>query len=214
MRYHILALPLAILGLVLSLTGTPNDDAIPEQSLDASVTLTTERGSCSGTIVSPTQILTAKHCTENATSFVVTLRDGKKVDAVLQMAPTDTDLAVLVVNAPLPVAPAAISCEATTVGQRVAVVGNHSGFFSWAALFGSVAHTSFTKLKGWKHPAVLIAAPSYSGNSGGGVFDRAGRLVGVLVAGSIVPTEYQIVAPTGIGIAIPSSEVCKRFRVQ
>ena len=145
-------------------------------------------------------IVTSQHVVKGADSVTVTLQDGRKLDARVVGADPKTDLALLEVDAgeALPVVEFGDS-ERTRVGDWVVAVGNPFGL-GGTVTAGIVSGRGRDIGSGPYDDFLQIDAPINRGNSGGPLFDRSGRVVGVNTA---------IFSPTGgnvgIGFAIPAN---------
>ena len=151
--------------LLLTLAGCA--EARPEHSAPYAVRLEFQRGLCSGTVVGKDLILSAAHCFdgnrllridgEDAYALEIA-RDGK--DHVLaRVTKRFTRWASM---GPLP-----------EQGDEVSWIGNPAGEFS-VYRQGYVARVMPDEL--------YIEAPAFGGDSGSGLFDSRGRLIGVLSA--------------------------------
>lgn len=139
-------------------------------------------GNCSGVVVAPGLVLTAKHCADLAFPTV----DGK-VATIVREAPA-ADLLLLQVDV---ACPCAVMDTNAIVGERAIVVGYP---------FGDVLHYTQVTTEGiaWGvvqpggnvggiGEALVLTVPVGPGNSGGGVFvlhDGVWVFVGILVAGA------------------------------
>ena len=145
-------------------------------------------------------IVTSQHVVKGADSVTVTLQDGRKLEARVVGADPKTDLALLEVDAgeALPVVEFGDS-ERTRVGDWVVAVGNPFGL-GGTVTAGIVSGRGRDIGSGPYDDFLQIDAPINRGNSGGPLFDRSGRVVGVNTA---------IFSPTGgnvgIGFAIPAN---------
>lgn len=81
---------------------------------------------CTGTLVSPTAVLTARHCLNGGLGHVRLGADH--FTAVRAVAHPQADLAVLHLDRPAPIAPSAISGRHTQPGNRFGVAGYGSTF--------------------------------------------------------------------------------------
>ena len=147
-------------------------------------------------------VVTNNHVIEDATEILVTLNDGRRYPAELVGRDPKTDLALLKIDVdePLPYASFGDS-ESTRAGDWVIAIGNPFGL-------GGTATTGIVSARGRDIQAgpfddfLQIDAPINQGNSGGPLFDTAGRVIGVNTA---------IYSPNGgnvgIGFAIPASLV-------
>ena len=154
----------------------------------------------SGFIVDPRGlIVTNNHVVRNADEITVTLHDGRKLEAELRGVDENTDLALLSISTedPLPFAEFGDS-DAVRVGDWVIAVGNPFGL-GGTVTAGIVSARGRDIRSGPLDDFLQIDAPINRGNSGGPLFDTAGRVVGVNTA---------IVSPSGgnvgIGFAIPA----------
>ena len=153
-----------------------------------------------------TYILTNNHVVEKADSIVVTGTDRKKHTAELVGRDPETDVAVVKVDASLPVITLADSDEAV-VGQLVVAIGSPYGLdlsvsSGVISAIGRSLPNSFGSDEGY-YPLVDVIqtdAAINPGNSGGGLLDRAGRLLGINTA---IYSESG--SNDGIGFAIPTN---------
>src|SRR5690606_36693032 len=160
-------------------------------------------GAGSGFIVDPDgYIVTNHHVVSDAEEIVVTLADGRQLDARVVGDDPQMDLALLEVDAgePLPYVRFGDS-DAVRVGDWVLAIGNPFGL-GGSASAGIVSARGRDIRSGPYDDYLQIDAPINQGNSGGPVFNAAGEVIGVSTA---------IVSPkggsVGIGFAIPSNHV-------
>jgi len=160
-------------------------------------------GAGSGFIVDPDgYIVTNHHVVSDAEEIVVTLADGRQLDARVVGDDPQMDLALLEVDAdePLPYVQFGDS-DAVRVGEWVLAIGNPFGL-GGSASAGIVSARGRDIRSGPYDDYLQIDAPINQGNSGGPVFNAAGEVIGVSTA---------IVSPNGgsvgIGFAIPSNHV-------
>lgn len=157
-------------------------------------------GAGSGVIISADgYIITNNHVIEGTSSIRLRTHDGTEYPARLVGTDSQTDLAVLKVEATgLPAATFADS-SAVTVGQPVVAIGNPLGTLGGTVTEGIIsARDRAINIGGDDMVLLQTTAAINPGNSGGGLFDRESRLVGVVNAKS---TGSDI---EGIGFAIPS----------
>lgn len=159
----------------------------------------------SGVIVDPTNgiIITNDHVIRNANLITVTLNDGRRLTAKLIGGDSDTDIAVLKIDAKnlksLPVG----DSDKAEVGDFVVAIGNPFGLNSFGnsqtATFGIISATKRADLniEGVENFIQTDAAIN-PGNSGGALVNAKGELIGINTA---------IISPyggnVGIGFAIP-----------
>ena len=145
-------------------------------------------------------VVTSHHVVEGADAVTVTLQDGRKLEAQVLGADPKTDLALLEVDAgeALPVVEFGDS-ERTRIGDWVVAVGNPFGL-GGTVTAGIVSGRGRDLGSGPYDDFLQVDAPINRGNSGGPLFDRTGRVIGVNTA---------IFSPTGgnvgIGFAIPAN---------
>lgn len=159
----------------------------------------------SGVIVDPSNgvIITNDHVIRNATVITVTLNDGRRLKAKLIGSDSETDLAVLKIDAKnlksLPIG----DSDKAEVGDFVVAIGNPFGLNSFgnsqSATFGiiSAMKRSDLNIEGVENFIQTDAAIN-PGNSGGALVNAKGELIGINTA---------ILSPyggnVGIGFAIP-----------
>ena len=147
-------------------------------------------------------VVTNHHVVSGAEEIVVTLSDGRQLDAEIVGDDPQMDLALLKVDAgePLPFVAFGDS-DAVRVGEWVFAIGNPFGL-GGSASAGIVSARGRDIRSGPYDDYLQIDAPINRGNSGGPVFNAAGEVIGVSTA---------IVSPNGgsvgIGFAIPSKHV-------
>ena len=145
-------------------------------------------------------IVTSHHVVKGADAVTVTLQDGRKLEAQVVGVDPKTDLALIEIDAgePLPVVEFGDS-DRTRVGDWVVAVGNPFGLRGTVTA-GIVSGRGRDIGSGPYDDFLQIDAPINRGNSGGPLFDRNGRVVGVNTA---------IFSPAGgnvgIGFAIPAN---------
>ena len=145
-------------------------------------------------------IVTSHHVVKGADSVTVTLQDGRRLEARVAGIDPRTDLALLEVDAggSLPVVEFGDS-DRTRVGDWVVAVGNPFGL-GGTVTAGIVSGRGRDIGSGPYDDYLQLDAPINRGSSGGPLFDRSGRVVGVNTA---------IFSPSGgnvgIGFAIPAN---------
>lgn len=154
----------------------------------------------SGVIVrSDGYVLTNHHVVEAADSIRVALNDGREVDARVEGADPETDLAVLKIDLPGLQAIAFDQDEALRVGDVVLAIGNPFGVGQTTTL-GIVSALGRNRLGiNIYENFIQTDAAINPGNSGGALVDAQGRLVGVNTA-----IYSETGGSLGIGFAIPA----------
>jgi len=159
----------------------------------------------SGVIIDPQHgiIITNDHVIRNATIITVTLNDGRRLKAKLIGGDSETDVAVLKIDAKnlksLPIG----DSDKTEVGDFVVAIGNPFGLNSFgnsqSATFGiiSAMKRSDLNIEGIENFIQTDAAIN-PGNSGGALVNVKGELIGINTA---IISLYG--GNVGIGFAIP-----------
>jgi serine protease Do len=158
------------------------------------------RASGSGVIVDPAgYILTNNHVIENAQDITVRLSDARKFTATLVGRDPKTDLAVLKVEAAVPLPAAELGdSERLRVGQWVVAIGNPFGL-DRTVTAGIVSATARTRVGVTTYENFIQTDASINpGNSGGPLLNLDGRVIGINTA--------IVAAGQGIGFSIPINE--------
>lgn len=152
-----------------------------------------------------TYIITNEHVVAGATSIVVTDANGDSYDGELIGSDSESDIAVVLVQADIPVIEIGDSDE-LVVGELVVAIGSPFGF-EQSVTSGVVsalhrALTDFGAVEG-QYPyvdSIQTDAAINPGNSGGALLNRKGELVGIPAA---IYTESG--SSAGVALAIPSN---------
>ena len=158
-----------------------------------------QSGAGSGVIISEDgYILTCAHVVNGATSIQVQLDNGDTYDAAIVGQDTTSDVAVIKVEA-TGLTPAVIGdSNALAVGETVVAVGNPLGTLSNTVTNGIISALNREVTVEDNDMTLLQTSASISpGNSGGGLFNANGELIGIVNAKS----SYS--EAEGIGFAIP-----------
>ena len=158
-----------------------------------------QSGAGSGVIISEDgYILTCAHVVSGATSVKVQLDNGQSYDASIVGSDSTSDIAVIKIDA-TGLTPAVIgNSDALAVGEVVVAVGNPLGTLSNSVTDGIISALNREVTVEDNDMTLLQTNASISpGNSGGGLFNANGELIGVVNAKS----SYS--EAEGIGFAIP-----------
>ena len=143
-------------------------------------------------------IVTNNHVVAGADSIAVRTRDGQSYTARLVGADSDTDLAVLKIEAgDLP--PVVLgSSETLVVGETAVAIGNPLGELGGTVTSGIISALSReVTIDNQTMTLLQTNAAINPGNSGGGLFNSKGELIGVVNA------KYAKEGVEGLGFAIP-----------
>ncbi len=156
-------------------------------------------GAGSGVIVKENgYIITNNHVIDGANKIMVTTSDKKEYEAKLVGTDSDTDVAVLKIDAKnLPAATLGNS-DQLNVGDMAVAIGNPLGELGGTVTAGIIsAKERSLSLDGKTMTLLQTDTPINPGNSGGGLFNQYGQLVGIVVAKSSGS------GVEGLGFAIP-----------
>ena len=163
-------------------------------------------GAGSGVIITADgYIVTNNHVIDGASNITVRLKNGNEYKAELIGTDADTDLAVIKVSAEETLPPAVFgNSDVLRVGQQVVAVGNPLGSLGGTVTTGIIsALDREVTVEGKKMNLLQTDTAVNPGNSGGGLFNLKGELIGVVNAkssGSDVE---------GLGFAIPAVTAAK-----
>ena len=162
-----------------------------------------QQGAGSGVIISQDgYILTNNHVINGANSVKVRLRDGTEYDATIIGSDSDNDIALLKVNA-TGLSPATFGdSNSLAVGDYVVAIGNPLGELGVTVTDGIIsALARKVTIEDTQMTLLQTNAQVNPGNSGGGLFNANGELVGIVNAKQSA-TEVE-----GIAFAIPINNV-------
>ncbi|MCL2055876.1 MAG: trypsin-like peptidase domain-containing protein [Oscillospiraceae bacterium] len=167
------------------------------------------QGGGSGVVISADgYIATNDHVTEDAAQITVRTKDGSEYEAVLVGTDPETDLAVIRIDA-TGLSPVRFGdSDAIKVGETAIAIGNP------LALGGTVTTGIISALNreitigDYAMTLIQTSAPVNPGNSGGGLFDANGGLIGIVNAKSSGPNRSGATIE-GLGFAIPVNTVKK-----
>ena len=164
----------------------------------------TSEAAGSGVILSSDgYIITNHHVIEDATNITVTTYDGKEYEAQLIGSDAKADIAVLKVEAS-DLTPAVLGdSSAIQVGDTAVVIGNPLGTLGGSVTSGIISSVNrLVVINNESMNVIQTDAAINSGNSGGGLFDGNGYLIGIVNAKDSGTTSSGSVIE-GLGFAIP-----------
>ena len=162
-------------------------------------------GAGSGVVLSADgYIITNNHVIDGAQQIKVTTSDKKEYDATVVGADSQTDIAVLKIDA-TGLTPAVVGdSDALAVGDTVVAVGNPLGELGGTVTDGIISALDRDITIDNQTMTLLQTNAAVSpGNSGGGLFDSEGQLVGIVNAKSSASNAE------GLGFAIPVNTAMK-----
>jgi S1-C subfamily serine protease len=153
-----------------------------------------------GVVTGPArEIATAAHVVWQARSITVTDFDGTKASARVVCIDKAVDIALLGVERP-PEHFAAIRARPPVAGEPVGVVGRLEPDEAPQVVTGAIEATRWTA-NGVPVALIFSGIKGEKGMSGGGLFDEAGDLLGIIVR----------IGTLGYLSALPIAELCTRF---
>ncbi len=171
---------------------------------------TPTEGEGSGSVIDKQgHILTNFHVVDGAREVQVTLFDGKAYDAKLVGVDPETDMAVLLIDAPTDsLFPVTFGSSSNLlVGQRVFAIGNPFGL-ERTLTTGIISSLNRTlparKAQRTIKSIIQIDAAINPGNSGGPLLDSHGRMIGMNTAIASKTGES-----AGVGFAIPVNTIIR-----
>ncbi len=162
-----------------------------------------QAGSGSGIILtSDGYIVTCKHVVDGAETIKVILNDDTEHEAKLIGSDSRSDLAVLKIDATNLTSATLGDSDMLTVGEDVIAIGNPLGELRGTATSGIISALSReVTVENTSMSLIQTDAAISPGNSGGGLFNASGSLVGIVNAKASSSNSE------GLGFAIPVSSV-------
>ena len=202
-----MAFVLALIVCVLIFNGnTPNVPGIASDVIPAVVHIDSPvicQGS--GCLISEDGILfTARHVTKGLyNDYKVTLNDGRKFNVKHIIEDRENDLAFMQLDLPAGVTVPYAELDQsrkTRVGESVLIIGSSLGIDNFNTVSSGIVSYIGREINpvhdnpfGWR-AMIQSTSPAYPGNSGGPVFNMAGKVIGVLVAGMDATLNYSVSA--------------------
>ncbi len=179
---------------------------------DTVVEIYTDLASGSGVIISRNGVvLTCNHVVEGASEIEIVTTSGDTYQATLVGSDVWTDLALLLIDSDttFPYATFARSESESerclVLGETVIAIGNSLGFLGGSVTSGVVAGLDREiVVEGVPMSLIQTDATVSSGNSGGGLFNLYGELVGIVNAKVDNKSQYTDALVGDIACAIPS----------
>lgn len=164
----------------------------------------------SGVIISSDgYIVTNNHVVSDATNVSVLTNDGTEYEATIIGTDAKTDLALLKIEATNLKFASLVDSDALSLGQEVVAIGNSLGKGTSCTNGIISALNREVTINNYTMTLILTNAEVNSGNSGGGLFDMNGNLVGIVNAKIMSNATSSTTSTTveGMGYAIPTNTV-------
>ena len=163
----------------------------------------------SGVIISSDgYIVTNNHVVEDANEVSVILNNDETYDATIIGTDTKTDLALIKIEATDLAYSSLVDSDTLELGQEVVAIGNSLGKGTSSTNGIISALNREVTINNYTMTLILTNAEVNSGNSGGGLFDMNGNLVGIVNAKIMSQTTSSSSTNVeGMGYAIPSNTV-------
>ncbi len=187
---------------LIEVTATIKDSVVEIATTTISNRGTISAGAGSGVIIHEDGIIvTNHHVIEDCDQIIVRLTNGDTYEAALRGSDEQGDIALLKITPqagkPLTVAKLGYS-KAPALGEEVIAIGNPLGQLGGTVTNGIIsALEREISVDGNTMTLLQTNAAINSGNSGGGLFNMAGELIG------IVNAKYAAAGVEGLGFAIP-----------
>ena len=164
----------------------------------------------SGVIISSDgYIVTNNHVVSDATNVSVLTNDGTEYEATIIGTDAKTDLALLKIEATNLKFASLVDSDTLSLGQEVVAIGNSLGKGTSCTNGIISALNREVTINNYTMTLILTNAEVNSGNSGGGLFDMNGNLVGIVNAKIMSNAASSTTSTTveGMGYAIPTNTV-------
>ena len=170
----------------------------------------TSKAAGSGVILSEDgYIITNNHVVSDSEKIVVTTYDGTEYDATLVGTDVKSDIAVIKIEASGLDAASIGDSDTLRVGDTALVIGNPLGSLGGTVTSGIISATNRDMVINQQSMNLIQTnAEINSGNSGGGLFNDKGQLVGIVNAKDSGTSSSGAVIE-GIGFAIPINSAYK-----
>lgn len=168
-------------------------------------------GHGSGVVIGKRIVVTAAHVVEGKDEAELEFHGGKKMKArvLWRGDKASFDAALLETEEDIGVRPAVIRCDRPKVGEEVVAVG-HPMRGSFIFAYGRVA--SANQWGSFRDIGVLDLGIA-PGNSGGPVFDKQGRVVGIATLLFLFPIGWGDIATFGKAGMVPAYRLCAALHV-
>ena len=197
-----------------SIEPAASESADTRSMWQATVLVETGGGHGSGVIIGAGSVLTAFHVVDDGVPKIEFF-GGERESGVVGWASEELDLAIVRVGVPGRYPVPTMFCGELGMEQRVVVIG-HPLAAHWVSVEGHLGTAEMPDLT----PLLPLGFDLSLGNSGGPVFDDAGRVVGIASAILARAPSTKIAARSGLGggqqtgpgLMLPASRFCGELR--
>ena len=133
-----------------------------------------------GWLISSTNLVTAYHVIENATSIQVVTSEKDSIDAYVLATDASNDIAILRLNKPFKTIPLYLATKQPRLGSKVAVLGYPLPDVLGLKIQATSGEVSGLRGVGDDQRFFQISAPVQSGNSGGPLLNQEGEVIGII----------------------------------
>lgn len=175
-----------------------NTEQIAQSQKDAIPQIKTQQGTGSGIVINQNVVLTNAHVVGNNPIVLLSFDNGDAIQGRVVDVNPQLDLALVKARVPETIRPVTINAKPVNEGAEIVVLGYGLGVFSTTQ--GIVSGLN-RQIEINASPLIQIDAAVNGGNSGGGLFNNQGQLVGVICAKI---TDKSV---DNVGFAIPISTV-------
>ncbi|MBY3434802.1 trypsin-like peptidase domain-containing protein [Rhizobium laguerreae] len=214
---------MAVVALAILLVGgvyaMPNDttfvtvtntivQAPPTTSEDSVVMVNLADGHGSGVHIGNGFIITAAHVAGEAKEVDIKRQVGEDLKAEVLWVNKAYDIALLRTSGKL-AGQSALNCAQPKIGDEIQAAGNPLNL-EFVSSFGRIAGTA-RAAEPWRE-VVITDVTTVMGASGGPLFGKDGRVVGIVVGVMPAPIKNgdgYVPSLTGFGTAVPASVVCQ-----
>ncbi|KKL60585.1 hypothetical protein LCGC14_2203860 [marine sediment metagenome] len=187
----------------------PRSEYLEQNARAATALVVTIKGYGTGILVAPDKILTVNHVlpVDIATVYfyegMATIQSDStsRIGEVIWRSDV-VDLALIRIPS-VTTPPVVISCKLTRMGTPVFLIGHSAYRVAWTARYGNVASSNVDP-----DGSLLLHMTASYGDSGAGVFDYDGILVGIL---ETIQLSRSSGGNTGISFMIPGSKICEEL---
>lgn len=183
----------------------------PVYAADSAVKLFSKEGSGSGVYIGNGEILTVAHVVDDLETVSVKKENGEVVTGKILWTNKNKDLALVKIDNSDSLIASNLSCRNPIKGEYVETTGNPIRE-EFVTTHGYVAKVNSSYNQSIERYSFIADITVGEGNSGGGVLDKDGNVIGLLTAIQMQPIKYKesyIPVPTGLAYVISAKYACE-----